>query len=335
MRNNKLLFLIFLVSSLFLLNLTVLAQTEDDVVINEFTVNPTAGKEYVELLVTNPAGVNMQGWTLSDVGTRAGATGATEGDFTLPAVAAYLANVPTRTYVVLVLTTPAANTNTLAEDLDASDGTLVILTTTTGVVTGGTIDNATADNLQLYAGTRAAATLIDEVLVGGNTSYITGATWGDNSGATNTDNINGASAMPSNSVAQFIPPTGSTTDIQDNDTGTRWQVVATSYGTPGTTNLIPTAAPVSVGGQVRTSDGRGVSRVYVTLSGGSMSQPRIAITNPFGYYQFDNVTVGETYILSVSAKGYTFDNSTRVVTLVENLQNEDFIVSGGSLKGSR
>src|SRR6185436_13329998 len=64
---------------LFLVNGAALAQAEDDVVVNEFSVNPATGKEYVELLVTKPGGINMQGWTLSDVGTRAGATAATEG----------------------------------------------------------------------------------------------------------------------------------------------------------------------------------------------------------------------------------------------------------------
>ena len=70
------------------------AQSENDVVINEFVVNPITGKEYVELLVAKPGGVNMQGWTLSDVGTRAGSTNATEGDVTLPSSASYLSRVP-------------------------------------------------------------------------------------------------------------------------------------------------------------------------------------------------------------------------------------------------
>lgn len=214
------------------------AQAEDDVVINEFSVNPTTGKEYVELLVVKPGGVNMQGWTLSDVGTRAGATGATEGDFTLPPAAAYLANVPQGTFVVIVFTTPTANTNTLTEDTSTTDGNrrLVLLTTTAGVNVGGTIDNATADNLQLYAGTRAVGTLIDQVLVGGNTSYITGATWGDNNGATTADNINGSSAMPGNSIARFVPTADTLAAYQDNDTGARFVVDAASYGTPGGTN---------------------------------------------------------------------------------------------------
>jgi hypothetical protein len=223
------------------------AQAEDDVVINEFSVNPTTGKEYVELLVTKPGGVNMQGWTVSDVGTRAGATAATEGDVTLPA-ASYLANVPQGTYIVIVFTTPAANSNTLTEDTSLADGNgklVLIVGTTVGLITGGTIDNATADNVHLYAGTRAAGTLIDQVLVGTNVSFIAGATWGDNNSATLPDNVNAGVAMPGNSIARFVPTTNTLAGFQDNDTGARFVVDAASYGTPGSTNTGVTDSAVT------------------------------------------------------------------------------------------
>jgi hypothetical protein len=214
------------------------AQAEDDVVINEFVINPTTGKEYIELLVTKPGGVNMQGWTISDVGTRAGATSTTEGDVTLPA-AAYLANVPQGTFVVIVLTTPAANTNTLAEDTSMADGNrklVLIIGTTTGLTVNGVIDNAASDNIQVYAGTRATGTLIDQTLAGNNTSYIAGATWGDNNGATTTDNINSGTAIPSNSAVRFVPTADTLAAYQDNDTGARFVVDTASYGTPGAPN---------------------------------------------------------------------------------------------------
>lgn len=215
------------------------AQVEDDVVINEFVVNPTTGKEYIELLVTKPGGINMQGWTISDVGTRAGTTGTTEGDVTLPAAAAYLANVPQGTFVVIVLTAPAANTNTLAEDTSTTDGNrklVLIIGTTTGLTVAGVIDNAASDNIQVYAGTRATGTLIDQTLAGTNTSLIAGATWGDNSTATTTDNINGSTGIPSNSAVRFVPTADTLTAYKDNDTGVRFVVDAASYGTPGSTN---------------------------------------------------------------------------------------------------
>ena len=215
------------------------AASENAVVINEFVVNPTTGKEYVELLVTAPGGVDMQGWTISDVSSRAGTTSATEGDISLPASAAYLSSVPQGTYVIVVLTTPAANSNTLTEDTTLDDGNNVLVLiagTTAGLTLNGTIDFSTNDNIQVYAGTRAAGTLIDQVLWGNNTSYISGATWGDNNSGTTTDNINAGAAVTSNSAVRFVPSGDSLTEFQNNDTGTRFTVDGTSYGTPGTIN---------------------------------------------------------------------------------------------------
>lgn len=217
----------------------VLAQTEDEVVISEFVVNPTSGKEYVELLVTKPGGINMQGWTISDVGTRGGSTSGTEGDITLPSSAAYLANVPQGTYVVIVLSTPSTNSNTIPEDLNTDDGNnklVLIVGTTAGLTTAGTMDISTSENIQLYAGTRASGTLIDQVLAGNNTSYISGADWGDNNGTTTNDNINGGTTMASNSCAYFVPSSNTLAEFQNNDTGGKFTVVTSCYGTPGEVN---------------------------------------------------------------------------------------------------
>ncbi|HEX8635664.1 MAG TPA: hypothetical protein VF703_16065 [Pyrinomonadaceae bacterium] len=228
------------------------AQAEDDVVINEFVVNPATGKEYIELLVTRPGGVSLQGWTISDVGSRGtNSAPATEGDVTLPSDAAYLANVPQGTFVVIVLTTPAANTNTLVEDTSTTDGNrklTLIIGATAGLTVAGVIDNAASDNIQVYAGTRAAGTLIDQTLAGTNASLISGATWGDNNSTTTTDNINGSSGIPSNASVRFIPTADTLTAYQDNDTGARFVVEAASYGTPGAPNTgIPGDASVFSG----------------------------------------------------------------------------------------
>ncbi len=226
----------------------VAAASEDDVIINEFVVNPATGKEYVELLVVAPGGVDMQGWTLSDVNTRAGATGTTEGDVTLPASAAYLSNVPQGTYVVIVFTTPAANANTLTEDVNLTDGNnrlVLIIGTTADLVVGGVIDNSTNENLQLYAGTRATDTLVDQVLCGSNAAYIPGATWGDNSSATTADNVNGGSSIPSGAAVRFVPTENTLAGFRDNDTGARFTVDSSSYGSAGDVNTGVTDSAVT------------------------------------------------------------------------------------------
>ena len=86
-----------------------------------------------------------------------------------------------------------------------------------------------------------------------------------------------------------------------------------------------TAANVAVSGRVMSANGRGLSKVIVTLSGGTLTQPLRAITNPFGYYRFDDLAVGQAYVISVSSKRYTFTEPARVVTVNDELQNEDFV----------
>ena len=85
--------------------------------------------------------------------------------------------------------------------------------------------------------------------------------------------------------------------------------------------LPPTAASVSVGGRVLNVDRNGVFRAVVTLTDMN-GETRTAITNPFGYYRFENISVGETYILSVRSKRYQF--APRVVSVVDELNDLDF-----------
>jgi len=86
-----------------------------------------------------------------------------------------------------------------------------------------------------------------------------------------------------------------------------------------------TAAPASIMGRVIDSAGRGIPNAFVTLTGGSLTTPIVRRTNTFGYYSFEDIPVGETYIISVSSKRHNFSQSTHVVTLQENISNLDFI----------
>ena len=63
------------------------------------------------------------------------------------------------------------------------------------------------------------------------------------------------------------------------------------------------AAGVSVSGRVTTGAGSGISKVRVTLASAS-GAATTALTNAFGYYSFEEVTAGQTYVISVSSKGY-------------------------------
>ena len=86
--------------------------------------------------------------------------------------------------------------------------------------------------------------------------------------------------------------------------------------------LAPTAAAVSVSGRVLTAAGRGLNNAYVTLTRPDGSV-RIVLTSAFGYYRFDDVAVGDIYLVNVSSKRYTF--TPQVVSLVEEITDLNFI----------
>ncbi len=90
--------------------------------------------------------------------------------------------------------------------------------------------------------------------------------------------------------------------------------------------LAPTAATVSIGGRVTTMSGRGIVNVRLTLTD-SNGQVRTATTTAFGYYRFEDVQVGETYILSASGKHYTFSQPLQVLNINEETDAIDFIAN--------
>lgn len=86
--------------------------------------------------------------------------------------------------------------------------------------------------------------------------------------------------------------------------------------------LPPSAANVSIGGRVLTETGSGVARAHVSLTAPT-GDTRTVLTNGFGYYRFDNLPAGETYIVTVSSKRYLFQ--PRVVNADDEVTDLDFI----------
>lgn len=74
----------------------------------------------------------------------------------------------------------------------------------------------------------------------------------------------------------------------------------------------PTAAEVTVSGRVANYRGRGISGAIVRMTDGG-GVVRWARTTSFGYYRFDNVASGETYVFTVKAKRYEFGQPTLVL----------------------
>jgi len=86
----------------------------------------------------------------------------------------------------------------------------------------------------------------------------------------------------------------------------------------------PTAVEVSIGGRVLTADGRGIFRARVSITD-TAGETRTALTNPFGFYRFDEIPVGATYVLSVSHKRYQF--SPQILTVTEDVAELNFIAA--------
>ncbi len=90
-------------------------------------------------------------------------------------------------------------------------------------------------------------------------------------------------------------------------------------------SLSPSAANVSVSGRVLGQDGRslyGIGSAIVTLTD-SNGRSRTAFTNPFGYYRFEEVESGATYVLSTRHKRHSF--GTQIVSVNDNLDDLNII----------
>jgi hypothetical protein len=85
------------------------------------------------------------------------------------------------------------------------------------------------------------------------------------------------------------------------------------------------AASVNVGGRVTNTSGSGLSNVVVSISGGGLTEPIYTRTSPFGYYMFEGIPAGETYVVNVSSKQYTFNPSSRIIEVLDSISDADFV----------
>lgn len=88
--------------------------------------------------------------------------------------------------------------------------------------------------------------------------------------------------------------------------------------------IAPTAANASISGRVLDSNGRGISSVSVTATGEN-GNVLTAVSNSFGFYAFNGLPTGQTYVLSVSNRRYNFATSSQVVNLSENVSDLNFV----------
>ncbi|MGI8639354.1 MAG: carboxypeptidase regulatory-like domain-containing protein [Pyrinomonadaceae bacterium] len=89
--------------------------------------------------------------------------------------------------------------------------------------------------------------------------------------------------------------------------------------------LAPTAAGATINGRITDPRGRGLKHVVVMLAGGALEEPIYATTSAFGYYRFEDIPTGNTYVLTVFSRTYTFDQSSMVINLNNDFSDGNFI----------
>lgn len=89
-----------------------------------------------------------------------------------------------------------------------------------------------------------------------------------------------------------------------------------------TTCPLPSASGVEVAGRILTPDGYGLRGARVILTDQSGTVLETAISSAFGFYRFSNVQVGQTYIINVESKRFTF--TSRLIQVFDSLSDVDF-----------
>ena len=93
-----------------------------------------------------------------------------------------------------------------------------------------------------------------------------------------------------------------------------------------TPTLAPTAANVSISGRVTTGNGAGIRNISVTLTYPN-GTTRTVSTGTFGAYRFEDVPVGEVYVVFVQSRKFTFNNPTQVISVSEQINDLNFIAT--------
>lgn len=84
-----------------------------------------------------------------------------------------------------------------------------------------------------------------------------------------------------------------------------------------------TAGPANVCGRVKVRKGRAISGATLIAVGGR-GDTYMTRTATFGYYCFIGLSAGETYIISVSARGFYFPEPNEVIIPFEDVYGLDF-----------
>jgi hypothetical protein len=117
--------------------------------------------------------------------------------------------------------------------------------------------------------------------------------------------------------------------VRDDTTTNDPQAVGSIAGGWGLEFVQTTAASASISGRVTTADGRAIRNADVVITGNALEQPIRVTTGSFGWFTFDGLQTGETYVVTVNSRRFTFSTPSRVITLVDNVADLDFVADPG------
>ena len=92
-------------------------------------------------------------------------------------------------------------------------------------------------------------------------------------------------------------------------------------------NFVPTSANAVVGGRILTASGAGIRNVPVSITFPT-GEIRTTVSSGFGYYRFTEIPVGGTYIIWVSAKKYSFSETSQIRQVQDDALDVDFVADG-------
>lgn len=263
----------------------VQAQAAGDLVIAEIGADPASAvittaephAEYFVICNRSATNYDLNGWMVTD---------SAPSTLTLPII---ILRANSCVSIVNSTTVPATNVFSPAPlGYGCASVPLNAVLITTGWF-GGNLGNA-GERLGLFTPANA---LIDGVSYGTDIFYL-----------------NPAAPDPFNNSGATLIRTGyPTAPASLPDTDTNADFTSRASGTPCDAPLAPSAANVEVSGRVLTPNGRGLRNGIVTLTD-SRGATREARSSSFGYYRFEDVRVGETYVIDVNSKRYIFTPST-------------------------
>lgn len=113
-----------------------------------------------------------------------------------------------------------------------------------------------------------------------------------------------------------------------------WAGINLTTGTAGSNNhtydfgfvLAPSASNVNLEGRVVTANGNGIRNIFVVLTEQD-GTVRYTLTSSFGYYRFTDITAGQSVVISLSSKRFTFSPESRLVTLEDDVAGLDWIAN--------